>query len=121
MAFYYELHKLDKTFTATHAQRTAEGLLRLKEAFKTDGVPERRRASRLLLATWNIREFGVYAPDIPKTTAGAPGKFKDWRTYQMSDHLPMWIELRVDFSPEYLKRIAEGKSAEVPVSAPVKS
>jgi endonuclease/exonuclease/phosphatase family metal-dependent hydrolase len=61
-----------------------------------------------------------YEPDVPKTKAGKPGRFKDWRTYQMSDHLPMWIELRVDFSPEYLDRIAEGEKAVVPVSAPVK-
>lgn len=25
-----------------------------------------------------------------------------WRTYHMSDHLPMWIELRTDFGKEYL-------------------
>ena len=62
----------------------------------------------------------IYAEDVPQTASGKPGRFKDWRTYQMSDHLPMWIELRVDFSPEYLQRIAEGKEAEVPVSAPVK-
>jgi hypothetical protein len=37
----------------------------------------------------------------------------------MSDHLPMWIELRVDFSREYLQRIAEGKNAVVPISVPV--
>ena len=48
------------------------------------------------------------------------GKYKDWRTYQMSDHLPMWIELRVDFSCAYIKRIAEGKVAVLPVSVPVK-
>ena len=30
---------------------------------------------------------------------------KSWRTYQMSDHLPMWIELKVDFSDQYLKNI----------------
>ncbi len=28
-----------------------------------------------------------------------------WRTFQMSDHLPLWVELRVDFSDEYLKKI----------------
>lgn len=28
-----------------------------------------------------------------------------WRTFQMSDHLPLWIELKVDFSNQYLKRI----------------
>ena len=26
-----------------------------------------------------------------------------WRTYQLSDHLPMWIELKTDFGEEYLK------------------
>ena len=355
MPFYYNLHKHDKTFTAAHAKRTAEGLLRLKEAFKTEKVPERTRASRLLLATWNIREFesakygprqrealyyiaeiidhfdivavqevrddlsslekvmdilggsweylltdvtegrqgnsermafiydtrkvrfgglageivippvdkenpaeqyartpfmvgfrtgwfkftictthiyygksvaedpqrvkeiellathlaaivtgknpwaknmivlgdfnifqekdktfkaltapgfqvhpgllktgsnvdqskhfdqiafiapdlkdrleecnaGVfnfykyvyrdgdakkYAPDVPKTSKGEEGRYRDWRTYQMSDHLPVWIELRVDFSREYIDRIARGKEAVVPVSAPV--
>ena len=25
-----------------------------------------------------------------------------WRTFQMSDHLPMWAELKIDFSNEYL-------------------
>ena len=28
--------------------------------------------------------------------------FKDWRTYRMSDHLPMWIELGVDDADSYL-------------------
>ncbi len=26
-----------------------------------------------------------------------------WRTHQMSDHLPMWIEFKVDFAEEYLR------------------
>jgi endonuclease/exonuclease/phosphatase family metal-dependent hydrolase len=63
----------------------------------------------------------IFSSDVPKTQKGKAGKFRDWRTYQMSDHLPMWIELRVDFSPEYLQRIAEGEKAVVPVSAPLKS
>ena len=29
-----------------------------------------------------------------------------YRTFQMSDHLPLWIELQIDFSDQYLKRIA---------------
>jgi len=32
--------------------------------------------------------------------------YREWRTYQMSDHLPMWLELRVDFGDDYLQRIA---------------
>jgi endonuclease/exonuclease/phosphatase family metal-dependent hydrolase len=31
--------------------------------------------------------------------------YESWRTYQMSDHLPMWVELQVDFAPEYLEEV----------------
>ena len=33
--------------------------------------------------------------------------YQTWRTYKMSDHLPMWIELRTDFSDEYLDFVEE--------------
>jgi endonuclease/exonuclease/phosphatase family metal-dependent hydrolase len=29
--------------------------------------------------------------------------YREWRTHQMSDHLPMWVELKIDYSDEYLK------------------
>jgi hypothetical protein len=28
-----------------------------------------------------------------------------WRTYQMSDHLPQWVELHIDFSQDYLSEL----------------
>lgn len=31
--------------------------------------------------------------------------YTQWRTYQMSDHLPMWIELYIDFTREYLDEV----------------
>lgn len=34
-------------------------------------------------------------------------RFSTWRTYKMSDHLPMWVELRTNFSEEYLEQIAD--------------
>ena len=30
-----------------------------------------------------------------------------WRTHEMSDHLPLWIELKVDFSNQYLGRMIQ--------------
>jgi exonuclease III len=30
---------------------------------------------------------------------------KKWRTWQMSDHCPLWVELKIDFSDKYLNRI----------------
>ncbi len=41
----------------------------------------------------------------PRTEQGKKIYYKTyWRTHQMSDHLPMWVELKVDYSDEYLKR-----------------
>ena len=48
-----------------------------------------------------------------KNTKGKPEKIienyylQTWRTFQMSDHLPMWIELKIDFSNQYLENILE--------------
>ena len=32
---------------------------------------------------------------------------KNWRTWQMSDHEPLWVELKIDFSEDYLERVRE--------------
>jgi exonuclease III len=32
-----------------------------------------------------------------------------YRTFQMSDHLPLWVELKIDFSNQYLAKIGEKK------------
>jgi hypothetical protein len=60
----------------------------------------------------------LYVEDMGKTyTETKEGKERDekarrtyyntWRTFQMSDHLPMWIELKIDFGKQYLKRKLE--------------
>ena len=33
----------------------------------------------------------------------------DWRTWQMSDHLPMWVQLKVDFTDAYLGSLTPGQ------------
>ncbi|MEM9937094.1 MAG: endonuclease/exonuclease/phosphatase family protein [Bacteroidota bacterium] len=33
-----------------------------------------------------------------------------WRTHQMSDHLPMWVELKIDFSKGYLQSFLNGET-----------
>jgi hypothetical protein len=32
-------------------------------------------------------------------------QFKEWKTYQMSDHLPLWVEFDVNYSKEYLESL----------------
>jgi endonuclease/exonuclease/phosphatase family metal-dependent hydrolase len=43
-------------------------------------------------------ECDVYLPN------GTQKEYRQWRTFQMSDHLPLWVELQVDFGTEYLKK-----------------
>ena len=38
-----------------------------------------------------------------RTAAEKSRYYGDWRTYEMSDHLPMWVELKIDFGEEYLE------------------
>ncbi len=33
--------------------------------------------------------------------------YEDWRTFQMSDHLPLWVEIKIDFSDEYLEHLKD--------------
>lgn len=33
--------------------------------------------------------------------------FAQWRTWQVSDHMPLWIELKIDFTDDYLERLVE--------------
>jgi hypothetical protein len=49
---------------------------------------------------YRLEENETYLPGLTEA------KFKEWRTYKMSDHLPMWVELRSDFSDEYLEACA---------------
>jgi exonuclease III len=45
-----------------------------------------------------------------KSTKGKTAKeietyhLSTWRTFQISDHLPLWVELKIDFSDQYLEK-----------------
>lgn len=45
---------------------------------------------------YRLDERATYQPERTE------GSYKTWRTYKMSDHLPMWIELTRDFSDAYI-------------------
>ena len=41
----------------------------------------------------------------PRTEKSKKNYYKTyWRTHQMSDHLPMWVELKIDYTDDYLQR-----------------
>jgi endonuclease/exonuclease/phosphatase family metal-dependent hydrolase len=50
-------------------------------------------------------EAGKKSPKDATTAAAQRQQFGKWRTYQMSDHLPLWAEFRVDFTDEFLAEL----------------
>jgi endonuclease/exonuclease/phosphatase family metal-dependent hydrolase len=70
--------------------------------FKPSAWPEYYRAVRSK-SKWKKDDKGQ-----PMTDHGRERYFKKvWRTFQMSDHLPLWVELKIDFSEAYLEELAK--------------
>ena len=55
---------------------------------------------------YRMDEEDTYRPFMRKVDSDdAYANYGQWRTYQMSDHLPMWVELQIDFTREYLDEV----------------
>jgi exonuclease III len=52
-------------------------------------------------------QAGKKSPQSPKDAKAATTQYRLWRTYQMSDHLPLWAELRIDFADDYLRELSK--------------
>jgi hypothetical protein len=64
----------------------------------------------------NAEDRALYAPLMPKEdpekdpqwSAKSPeALYRKWRTWQMSDHSPLWVEIATDFADAYLEDIAK--------------
>ncbi|HVU79627.1 MAG TPA: endonuclease/exonuclease/phosphatase family protein [Gaiellaceae bacterium] len=63
-------------------------------------------------------QAGKTSPKAPTSAAAALTQYRTWRTYQMSDHYPLWAEFQVDFSDDYLRSIAAVTPAPAPAPPP---
>ncbi len=51
-----------------------------------------------------MTDFDVKKNGQPRSERSKKNYYQTyWRTHQMSDHLPMWVELKIDYSDEYLQ------------------
>ena len=62
-------------------------------------------------SVYREQDFEIYREYFPdkmkKKNDNALLKYylSTWRTFQMSDHLPLWVELQIDFSNQYLEKL----------------
>ena len=61
---------------------------------------------------YRSKDFDAYEPHLPASRVDGMTKaerrkyYNDkWRTFQISDHKPMWVELKVDFTSDYLNSL----------------
>lgn len=48
--------------------------------------------------------------DLVKKKDGTPAKsYKQWRTHQLSDHEPLWVQFRIQYESEYLDNIRKSQ------------
>lgn len=108
------------TLTKKHydqiAFKTKKEVVEYVESRSSDPLKRNAGVVPLFKSVFTDHEFDTYRTIVKKqTTKGKKARtkadlmkaYKQWRTYQFSDHYPMWVRLKTDGSAEYLKRIAE--------------
>jgi endonuclease/exonuclease/phosphatase family metal-dependent hydrolase len=53
----------------------------------------------------NAPKEAAFYTQVMQDLHGRTWDYRMWRTYQLSDHLPLWVELRTDFGEDYLRDI----------------
>jgi hypothetical protein len=48
------------------------------------------------------KEMKRLVPRLYQRSGDHKKLYRQWRTFQMSDHCPLWIELQIDFASNYL-------------------
>lgn len=69
-------------------------------------VPYRAGVFDFFEVVYRSDEEATYRPFMRKPDSdNFYASYSTWRTHQMSDHLPMWVELKIDFTEEYLDEV----------------
>ena len=95
----------------SHYDQIAFSLKMEKNMVLYDDDEQRAGAFNFTKSVYRPEDWPVYQPlyqaAFDKLTSKTKNEEKyftsKWRTFQMSDHLPLWVELKIDFSDEYLK------------------
>ncbi|PZP45529.1 MAG: endonuclease [Azospirillum brasilense] len=73
---------------------------------------------QLFVDVFRDEDLDIYEKHLPATDPEKKAKFRattlearyrKWRTWQLSDHAPLWVELRTDFADDFLRSFAASK------------
>jgi endonuclease/exonuclease/phosphatase family metal-dependent hydrolase len=96
------------------AFRTHPGVLAYTDTPTADGKP-RAGVFDIFANVFTAEQFPDYETAVKASPTGGrkPAAelqeyYMDWRTYQFSDHRPMWLQLKVNDSASYLDQLPRG-------------
>ena len=95
-----------KRFALPHRQAKFELEIAKDEASRaqTNSAKRKQKLSKSIAKNKaNIVEWRAKSADDAKLKSYY---LNDWRTFHGSDHLPLWVELEIDFSDAYLAKLA---------------
>lgn len=96
------------------AFKTKPEVIEYVESRSRDPLKQNAGVVPLFEYVFSDNEFDQYKSIVKtKTTAGKNARtqvelkkaYKNWRSYQFSDHYPMWVRLKADNSEAYLRRL----------------
>lgn len=95
----------------SHYDQIAFSLKMEKSMVLYDDDEQKAGAFNFTKSVYRAEDWMEYKPLYQAAFDKLTGKNKSeekyfngkWRTFQMSDHLPLWVELKIDFSDQYLK------------------
>ncbi len=98
------------------AFKTKSNVIEFTESESDDPTQRNAGTFKLFLSAFKTSQRADYEAAMAATTALSGSKYrgdfakyyKDWRTYQLSDHNPLWVRLKVNQSDDYLKRLRAG-------------
>lgn len=92
--------------------RTRPGDIDYLETSEPGGAPPRAGAFSIFDHVFTPEQFEDYRAAAAETSNGGGlgdaelrDYYLDWRTYQFSDHLPLWVRLKVNDSADYLDEL----------------
>lgn len=97
--YFNSVYSMEKfPLYSAHLQQVLEEKLKQAEVVlsNTKGVTKQRELKKKIESIKKV----VASEDALRNY------YCDWRTFQMSDHLPLWVELKIDYSTEYLKHLS---------------
>ncbi|MDX1785287.1 MAG: endonuclease/exonuclease/phosphatase family protein [Roseovarius sp.] len=99
-AYRTRLIEAQRDKIASYTEQIAEREAKILRA-RTESSKERHRDK-----IESLREAILQAQDVIGDDAKLKNYYlQEWRTFHGSDHLPLWVELKIDFSGDYLGRL----------------